>query len=122
MPVLWEKYNYGVYKVSIENTSEDEGSSAIDYFNFVLRVPNDQNDSRGVLEKDMMAWAVDSNGNYTANSDTGNREQNYGGKYKEGGALIWDVTGKDMSNFDLDTYAKAHASEYTYIYSSPGEM
>ena len=124
-PVLWDKYNYAVYKVNIKNTSED-ANSKIDYFHFMLQVPNSVNNAgRGVLEQDMMAWKWDSStGSLVPNTDISDhaRDFSFGGKYGEGGALIWDVTGKDLSDWSIDDEGSKMASEYNYIYSMPGEI
>lgn len=127
MPVLWDKYNYEIYEVDIKNISKD-ADSAIDYFSFMLTVPssNINGNRNGVLEQDLMAWKYNkSTGGYDKNEDTGTdaREGEYGGKYQEGGALIWDVTNEsDLSNFDIDKYASQHDSQYRYKYSQPGQL
>lgn len=124
MPVLWDKYNYGVYEVDINNTSKDSKSS-IDHYGFVLNVPSYTfNEQKGVLDQDMMAWKYNSSGQLEANSDISDNAKSgeFGGKYNEGGALIWDVTNKNMDNFDLDTFASANESEFKYSYVQSGEI
>lgn len=124
MPVLWDKYNYGVYEVKISNISKDSKSS-IDHFGFVLNVPSYTfNEQKGVLDQDMMAWKYNDSGQLEENSDISDEAKSgeFGGKYKEGGALIWDVTNKDVSNFDIDTFAKANQSEFKYSYVQSGEI
>ena len=78
-----------------------------------------------VLEQDMMAWKWDSStGSLVPNTDISDhaRDFSFGGKYGEGGALIWDVTGKDLSDWSIDDEGSKMASEYNYIYSMPGEI
>ncbi len=129
MPVLWDQYNYAVYEVTIKNTSEPEHTASIvDHFQFILRVPNESYSSNGggVLEKDMMAWIYDENtGQLVPNSDISSgeiRENSFGGKYQEGGVLVWDMTGKDTTDFNVAEYAAQNPSEFNYIYASPGEI
>lgn len=126
-PILWDKYNYGVYEVDIKNISEDE-ESAIDYFNFILNVPSSvfNGNQNGVLDQDLMAWRYnEKTKDFDKNEDIGTdaKEGEYGGKYQEGGALIWDVTNEsDLSSFDIDEYASQHPSQYRYKYSQSGEL
>lgn len=72
----------------------------------------------------MMAWKYNSSGQLEANSDISDNAKSgeFGGKYNEGGALIWDVTNKNMDNFDLDTFASANESEFKYSYVQSGEI
>lgn len=132
-PVLWDEYNYVVYKVDIANKSEGTSDSVIDYFQFTLNVPTNATGNGGVLEEDMMAWKVDSNNNYEQNSDTSEKghENSFGGKYQEGGALIWDVTDNEPKNFDIDAFVKSRKdehpedytkSDYSYIYPQAGQL
>ena len=84
--MLWDKYNYAVYKVNIKNTSED-ANSKIDYFHFMLQVPNSVNNAgRGVLEQDMMAWKWDSStGSLVPNTDISDhaRDFSFGGNMEK---------------------------------------
>ena len=104
-PVLWDRYNYQVYKIDVVNTSPNE-DAVIDRLSLFFNPLSAALDyGEGIRQEDLMAWKVDENGNVTANWDTDPTKQGeFIGKPMEGGILIYDTTDWDQSQYDaLDT-------------------
>ena len=127
--VMWDKYNYMVYKVRVENKSEDT-SSQIDHFalNFGLQSAVKDPSKGGVLEQDMMRWRVKDDGSVVENTGTSDQEHEYNftGKPNEGGVLIYDVTDipeEVRDKWDLNKFeGEGLPDPLTYAYPTPGVL
>lgn len=99
--VLWDKYNYMVYKVDIKNTSEDE-KSFFNSFDLSLELPVYDTDYHyGVRRKDMRKWLYNEHGDPILNDDIGDvNGKKLTGVPNEGGMLLYDVTDIDQSELD----------------------
>ena len=109
-PVLWDRYNYMVYKVTTSNTSTTE-DSIIDYFGYFFR-PSSELPSLGwgLTQEDLLAWEVLPDGSVVPNEDFGAKGKTYIGKPKEGGVLVYDTTGwvdEDYEKLDLESFSNA---------------
>lgn len=65
--VLWDKYNYVTYKLTVKNTSEKDVST-IDGMDIAVGLQTRMKDGskfHGVLEDDMMQWRISYGDNYT---------------------------------------------------------
>lgn len=93
--VLWDKYNYLVYKVKVSNQSEDAGSM-IDRYTLILSTQSEltSGGKGGVLEQDMMQWEYQQGSDPIKNEDITDeaRKKTFVGVPNQGGALIYDVT------------------------------
>ncbi|MCU6761032.1 Serine-aspartate repeat-containing protein D precursor [uncultured Roseburia sp.] len=122
--VLWDKYNYLVYKVKVSNDSEDK-SSMIDRYTLIFSTQSDvTSEGRGgVLEKDMMQWEDTKEGPVKNDDYTdAAREKSFIGVPNQGGALIYDVTDfseEERSEFDLEDFTNL-GEALPYNYSSAG--
>lgn len=105
-PVLWDRYNYAVYKVSVENVS-DTRDSEIDFINYVLMFDAATGSTSGIRAEDLLTWkSTDGSVSFSKNTsmkydDTG---ATYIGKPKQGGALIYDVsklTDEEIRQIDM---------------------
>lgn len=122
--VLWDKYNYLVYRVEVENMSEEDGS----YFNafgFGLKVPTDEDESAyGLLKKEAMKWLYNPDGDPIENNSFTNqdRENDFVGVPGQGGVLIYDVTDIDeeeLATWDLEKFSNtSQYEELPYVYTS----
>ncbi len=113
--VLWDKYNYLVYKVEIENKSEEETS----YFNAYgvgIKVPtSDDENAYGLLRQEAMKWKYNPDGAPVENDSFTNedRENDFIGIPGQGGVLIYDVTDIDEEELaKWDTESFSNMSEY----------
>lgn len=99
--VLWDKYNYMVYKVDIKNTSEDE-KSFFNSFDLSLELPVYDTDYHyGVRRKDMRKWLYNENGDPVLNDDIGDvNGKRLTGVPNDGGMLLYDITDIDQSVLD----------------------
>lgn len=99
--VLWDKYNYMVYKVDIKNTSEDE-KSFFNSFDLSLELPVYDTDYHyGVRRKDMRKWLYNENGDPVLNNDIGDvNGKRLTGVPNDGGMLLYDITDIDQSVLD----------------------
>ena len=119
-PVMWDKYNYMTYKVTMKNTSADE-DSYFDSFDLNFTVPSFSEKSYGVLDQDIMAWVYNENGDPIKNDDLEITDRSYVGVPNQGGVLIYDVTGKteeDLKKWDLDTYSNVDDDTIIYHYTN----
>ena len=110
-PVLWDRYNYAVYKVSVENVS-DTRDSEIDFINYVLMFDAATGSTSGIRAEDLLTWkSTDGSVSFSKNTsmkydDTG---ATYIGKPKQGGALIYDVsklTDEEIRQIDMVDFSK----------------
>ncbi len=109
-PALWAQYNYQVFQISIENTSDDE-ASRIDSVEFSFQDVLDSTGGgrNGLRDKDLRTWLyvegerpeynLDDNGNIAGGGATDSR---YIGVPGQGGALIYDVTSVAEDAGDTD--------------------
>ncbi|MDE7124123.1 MAG: hypothetical protein K2N83_01370, partial [Eubacterium sp.] len=107
---LWDKFNYLVYKITVENTSEDPASH-IKSFNANIEVPTEGNDGYGLHMMEAMHYLYN-NGNPIEQTsfELEDREELYVGVPGQGGALIYDVTGipqEVRDEWNLITFANA---------------
>lgn len=126
--VMYDRYNYMVYKVTTKNVSE--GESEIDRVQYFLNAMSEERDSgEGITREDQMTWLADGNkavgnpeyyksgttweygaksaskttgGSITAGGNEGTAY--YRGVPNEGGVLIYNTTDwNDQDYKDLDT-------------------
>lgn len=103
--VLWDKYNYMVYKVEIENTSDDS-DSYFDNFDISLELPIfDTEANYGVRRKDMRKWLYNKDKDPILNDNIEEvGEKEFVGVPGDGGMLVYNVTGKseeELKEWDL---------------------
>ncbi|MCI9260964.1 MAG: hypothetical protein HFJ71_00580 [Eggerthellaceae bacterium] len=92
-PILWDKYNYTVYRVETTNTSTEE-DTVIDLMRYAVRVSHESSPSGGVRRADLMVW--DENGNKIPQlTNDIMKNGSFIGKPDEGGVLIYDMTDRD---------------------------
>ncbi len=140
--VLWDKYNYVTYKVTIKNTSEDKES----YFNssmIQMVVPtslgyNVDGQDYGMHPEEAGKFFYN-NGNPILNEDVyddATREQQMIGVPGKGGVMIYDVTAleeteagqKVMSEWDLTSFSNIQdengnkLEEVPYYFRSNGDI
>ena len=100
---LWDVYNYLVYKVKIENTSEDAGSFYYKQtYRFALPNQGDSN-AEGFYFEDAMKWLYNDGGDPIENDkfyDDKDRENDFVGVPGKGGVMIYDVTNISQSTLD----------------------
>ncbi len=118
-PVLWDRYNYIGYKVRISNDSTDD-AAVINNASIAVNPENFGESPSGIYDSDLLVWTKNADGSiveydYEANLIT---EQDYIGKPKEGGALIWETTNKDTSAWDFIDYYNDEEDLLTYDYTA----
>ena len=148
--VLFDRYNYMVYKVDTKNTST--GNSEVDYLEYFFRLFNtSDNGNQGITNQDLMQWkydpvtgSIDKNtfGQVTrtpslaADGDDEPAADNsmYIGKPNEGGVLIYNTTDwlqKDYDELDMRTFAnidsintraKSRPKNYVDAYDKDGKL
>ena len=123
--VLWDKYNYLVYKVTVSNESQDTGSM-IDHYTLILSTQSAtlSGGTGGVLERDMMQWEYQPGSAPIKNEDISDeaRKKTFVGVPNLGGVLIYDVTDiseEDRKNLDLVNFSNL-GDTLPYNYSSAG--
>ena len=119
-PVVWDKYNYFTYKVTMKNVSTDEDSYFSD-FDFNFMVPSVQEKKFGTLDEDIMAWLYNENGDPIKNEDFTIADHSYVGVPNQGGVLVYDVTDKtaeELAEWDLSEYSNVKDSPMYYHYSN----
>ena len=92
-PVLWDRYNYAVYKVQVKNNS-DTRDSEIDFINYVLMFDAATGSTSGIRLEDLLTWKRNGSGDFVENKNISASEVGavYIGKPKQGGALVYDVS------------------------------
>ncbi len=119
-PVLWDKYNYFTYQVTMKNVSTDEDSYFSD-FDFNFMVPNVDQKEFGTLDEDIMAWIYNENGDPIKNEDHTIADRSYVGVPNQGGVLVYDVTDKtkeELDKWDLSEYSNVADSPMVYHYTN----
>ena len=120
--VMWDKYNYMVYKVSIENVSTDP-QSVIDSDQLSIAVPVYEVDQYGVRRKDSRKWLYNAEtGEITENTDIDHvNGKMFTGKPGDGGILIYDIDGiseEELSKWDLNTFKNVEEDNIPYYISA----
>ena len=113
--MLWDKYNYTVYKATIINTSKDKDSLIKGFSLGVIPQCAGRDDNisgGGVLDEDLLKWQyIDGKAVENTNPSMQNYhslEGSFIGKINEGGVLIYDVTDvseEDLENWDLVSFS-----------------
>jgi len=118
--VKWDRYNYLVYKATVENTSTDDASHIKEVDPLSVKLPSCEDDSTGwgVRTEDIMRWRYNPDGEPTENTDYSDlaKEESYIGIPGNGGALIYDVTG-----ISDETLAKLDLSSFDNIVNDEGQ-
>lgn len=124
--VLYDRYNYMVYKVTTTNTSS--GSAEIDYLEYFLTLHNvDQDNNQGITKQDLMQWLLQGNSivqnplyatqvanaarNLAREGEEAHSDQ-YVGVPNKGGVLIYNTTNwldKDYKDLDKRTFKNLDA-------------
>ncbi len=105
-PVLWDHYNYAVYKVQVKNNS-DTRDSEIDFINYVLMFDAATGSTSGIRLEDLLTWKKKKGSDdFEKNTSISASEEGatYIGKPKEGGALVYDVstlTDDEIAQIDM---------------------
>lgn len=124
--VLWDKYNYLVYKVEVENKSEED-TSYFSAYGFGVKVPtSDDENAYGLLRKEAMKWIYNPDGDPIENTSFTNqdRENDFVGVPGQGGILIYDVTDIDeeeLAEWDIESFSnmsKYKSLPYNYTINS----
>ena len=110
VPVLWDTYNYVVYKVTVTNTSEDADSD-IERFNLNLEPePDLAAPQKHLQQKDLAVWQLDAQGTPQEVTDPSTQTTNLVGQPGKGGVLIYDVTDvseEALKELDTDRFSNA---------------
>ena len=103
--LLWDRFNYHVYKVEVVNDSPGK-DTPIDILSYNFKFPHDGSSFGGVTLKDLATF--DENGNPVADPEGEFEHGTFTGKPGQGGALVYDVTSLDQTfwdNIDLETFS-----------------
>lgn len=115
--VLYDRYNYMVYRVETKNTSDASSKSLIDEVDYYFDVMNTDDNGQGVTREDLMTWQYieeeDKVIRYDpANPTPGGKERPFWGKIHQGGVLIYDTTNwTDAEYNDLDKVRFSNVDE-----------
>ena len=122
--VMWQKYNYMVYEVTVQNDSE-ELDSTIDNYLITLQAQYNADKMRSVLDEDLLCWEKE-------NPDTQNKDfsadfyqhHEFIGKPNAGGILVYDVTDTPdwKTQWDLEHFSNIPAETIPYGYSGTGTI
>ena len=122
--VMWQKYNYMVYEVTVQNDSE-ELDSTIDNYLITLQAQYNADKMRSVLDEDLLCWEKE-------NPDTQNKDfsadfyqhHEFIGKPNAGGILVYDVTDTPdwKTQWDLEHFSNIPAETISYGYSGTGTI
>ena len=122
--VMWQKYNYMVYEVTVQNDSE-ELDSTIDNYLITLQAQYNADKMRSVLDEDLLCWEKE-------NPDTQNKDfsadfyqhHEFIGKPNAGGVLVYDVTDTPdwKTQWDLEHFSSIPAETIPYGYSGTGTI
>ncbi|MEE0706010.1 MAG: hypothetical protein UCH28_06450, partial [Adlercreutzia sp.] len=118
-PVLWDQYNYAVYKVTVQNVSETR-ESEIDFMNYVFRFDSADGSTQGLRAIDTLTWKYDASTKLDKNNpnaykintaiNAGESGAKYIGKPKNGGILIYDV-----SKLSKSQIAKINTDDFSNV-------
>ena len=112
--VLWDRYNYMVYRVTTRNVSPEEASQ-IDYLSYFFKFPSAELTNAGIRDADLVTWLVENPRTekevVTKNPDpraTASGKE-YVGVPGQGGALIYDITNNPgvVNQLDLQSFENA---------------
>ena len=122
--VMWQKYNYMVYEVTVQNDSK-ELDSTIDNYLITLQAQHNADKMRSVLDEDLLCWEKE-------NPDTQNKDfsadfyqhHEFIGKPNAGGVLVYDVTDTPdwETQWDLEHFSNIPAETIPYGYSGTGTI
>ena len=113
-PVLWDRYNYMVYRVTTRNVSP-EVDSQIDYLSYFFKFPSAELTNTGIRDADLVTWLV-TNPRTDKETITRNTDpratlsgKEYVGVPGQGGALIYDITNNPgvVNSLDLQSFENA---------------
>ena len=127
-PVIWDRYNYVTYKVTVENDSKKENAD-INGYEINILTDDEITKTFGILNKDILAWKYTDDGEVIENTDydIANAKTKFVGIPRRGGVLVYDVTdvNKNVLNeidwSDLRNIPKEFKS-LPYIYSINGDI
>ena len=122
--VMWQKYNYMVYEVTVQNDSK-ELDSTIDNYLITLQAQYNADKMRSILDDDILCWEKE-------NPDTQNKNfssdfyqhHEFIGKPNEGGVLVYDVTDTPdwKTQWDLEHFTNLPGETLSYGYSGTGTI
>ena len=110
--VLYDRYNYMVYKVSTKNTSPLGSTASIDFVDYALRAMNtESNNMEGMLKEDHAAWLYNKTTGEITKVDNpseaiSSANSAFVGVPNQGGVLIYNVTGWTDEQWDSLDMAK----------------
>lgn len=110
--VLYDRYNYMVYKVTTKNTSPLGSTASIDFVDYALRAMNtESNNMEGMLKEDHAAWLYDKTTGKITKVDNpseaiSSANSAFVGVPNQGGVLIYNVTGWTDDQWDSLDMAK----------------
>ena len=121
---MWQKYNYMVYEVTVQNDSK-ELDSTIDNYLITLQAQYNADKMRSILDEDILCWEKE-------NPDTQNKNfssdfyqhHEFIGKPNEGGVLVYDVTDTPdwKTQWDLEHFTNLPGETLSYGYSGTGTI
>lgn len=122
--VMWQKYNYMVYEVTVQNDSK-ELDSTIDNYLITLQAQYNADKMRSVLDEDLLCWEKEDPN--TQNKDFSAdfyQHHEFIGKPNEGGVLVYDVTDTPdwKTQWDLEHFSNIPAETIPYGYSGTGTI
>ena len=110
--VLYDRYNYMVYKVTTKNTSPLGSTASIDFVDYALRAMNtESNNMEGMLKEDHAAWLYNKTTGEITKVDNpseaiSSANSAFVGVPNQGGVLIYNVTGWTDDQWDSLDMAK----------------
>lgn len=122
--VMWQKYNYMVYEVTVQNDSAEK-ESTIDNYLITLQAQYNPDKMRSILDEDILRWCEDDTNTPNTNiSADFYQHHNFVGKPNEGGVLIYDVTNTPdwKTQWDLENFTNLPGETMSYGYSGTGTI
>lgn len=122
--VMWQKYNYMVYEVTVQNDSTEK-ESTIDNYLITLQAQYNPDKMRSILDEDILRWCEDDTNTPNTNiSADFYQHHDFVGKPNEGGVLIYDVTDTPdwKTEWDLENFTNIPGETIPYGYSGTGTI
>ena len=127
-PVIWDRYNYVTYKVTVENNSKKNNTDINGYVINILT--NDEVTKKyGILNKDILAWKYNDDGSVEKNDNfsVGETNTKFIGIPEKGGVLVYDVTDVNKNvlneiNWDDFNNLPIEFKSIPYVYSVNGNI
>ena len=127
-PVIWDRYNYVTYKVTVENNSKKNNTDINGYVINILT--NDEVTKKyGILNKDILAWKYNDDGSVEKNDNfsVGETNTKFIGVPEKGGVLVYDVTDVNKNvlneiNWDDFNNLPIEFKSIPYVYSVNGNI